>query len=80
MAPLSKIKINKNVPVPVDARMVKYPFRRMSVGDSFFVEGTHEHRHVRENARAHGETYAMTFVARPVVENDVQGTRVWRVA
>jgi len=37
---MTPLKIEKNIPIPARHKEVKYPFRTMAVGDSFFVKGT----------------------------------------
>jgi hypothetical protein len=85
------ISIEKGVPIP-DGRYTnggreKYPFRRMEIGDSFFVSD--EGRMSGQWLRAKLYTYAasvrkrgvpdLRITARVVEENGVSGVRVWRV-
>jgi|TARA_R110002020_G_scaffold110605_2_gene255418 hypothetical protein len=55
----------------------KYPFKKLKVGQSFFVPG--------KSAKELPVWYwsnrlpGIKFIARSLVENDIYGTRVWRI-
>jgi len=55
----------------------KYPFKKLKVGQSFFIPG--------KNSKELPMWYwskrlpGIKFISRTVVENDVSGTRVWRI-
>lgn len=55
----------------------RYPFTQLKVGQSFFISG----KHAGElpvwywSKRLPGRK----FIARSLVENDISGTRVWRI-
>ena len=72
------IKIDKNVPLPnPDGFQGKYPWRKMEVGDSFFVVG-------KKTNSLTGCAYklkelGMRFAFRTVTEDGVKGVRAWRV-
>ena len=70
-----EFKIERGIPVPTSTRRAKYPWRAMSVGDSFFVVGK-----LRSSMSAvvanTGRRTGWRFVTR--AEGD--GVRVWRVA
>lgn len=72
------IKIKKGIPIPNPlGNNGKYPFRFMTPGDSFFAPGKHSSNiHPCIALRPGNEN----FVTRNVVENDVRGVRVWRIA
>jgi len=72
------IDVDKGIPVPnlgSHGRSVKYPFRTMAVGESFFAPDMSTTglitaaRHYRPSR----------FTCRKVVENGVKGARCWRV-
>ena len=69
-------KIDKNIPITTGPRSRKYPVSDLDVGDSFFVAGA--------GAQKFGGIFAphkpKKFCVRTVVENNVRGTRVWRVS
>ena len=67
-------KIDKRVPLPL-ARLGKYPWREMQVGDSFLVE-REDQRAMGAKASTAGRRLGRKFATR-VVEG---GIRVWRVA
>lgn len=73
---MTQIKIDKGVPIPPQKRndYRKYPFKNLSIGDSFFIE--EKYSKVAPSASAHGRRYKKQFTAR--IENG--GTRVWRIA
>lgn len=75
------IEIEKGVPIPPQVRVGRkatYPFREMQLGDSFFVPGkttTQFSAHRVSSLKKLG----LEFVSRTVVEDGVEGCRVWRV-
>jgi hypothetical protein len=87
----AKISIDKNVPVPpaspYGGAPIKFPWRDMVPGDSFFAAG-----YVTSVKRAKNGEPSMNFnngkkahpgskwMSRTVTENGVNGCRVWRVA
>ena len=68
-------KIESGIPAPTSTRRAKYPWRAMSVGDSFFVVGKLCSSMSATAANA-GQRTGFRFVTR--AEGD--GVRVWRVA
>ncbi len=73
--------VEKGVPLPAlrAGRPPKYPWRGMSVGDSFFVPGYSREMHnnlIRSAAQALGSGRVAT---RKLTENDEVGVRVWRL-
>lgn len=72
-------EVENNHPIPAQAlprgRKEKYPWSKMEVGDSFFVEAGSIKTIVSAAAKAKGRT-GFVFVARP----DGEGIRVWRYA
>ena len=84
--------IEQNVPLPPPRNNSSYPFDQLDVGESFLVEcdtnnpnGKRIDRNVRSNATSANNRLApKKFTCRRVVEGDtpeeeVVGTRVWRV-
>jgi hypothetical protein len=75
---MAMFKIEKKVQVPPQAngsRKAIYPFKAMSVGDSFFVpQTTTDGSTVRTSAYSAGKMLNRTFITR----KDKDGIRVWR--
>ena len=76
----SDFKIQKNVPIPPRAggrSGSKYPFRKMEVGDSVFVEGkaTKVASAIQAASKANK---GWKFESRAINENGASGVRVWR--
>jgi len=71
-----EIKIDKNVPIPMGTRNLKYPLGSLEVGDSFFFETA--------NTNSLGGVFSQhkpkKFSVRTLTENGVKGIRVWRVS
>ena len=67
------VQIETGVPIPVGVRR-SYPYREMSVGDSFWVEGIGLQVVMNTNYRW-GKRLGRKFIAR----TDGPGVRVWRV-
>ena len=71
--------MEKNIPIPAVAGAKKYPFRKMKVGESFFVAGD-EGKNMRVAARMHSMRNGdYKFSGRAVTEDGVEGHRLWRV-
>lgn len=74
-------ELTNTIPLPNSGprgRKVKYPFRVMKPGDSFFVPNTKSatvYQAARKAALACGDR---KFVVRSVSERGVAGARVWR--
>ena len=75
-------KIDKDIPIPITKRRgrpTKYPFAKMDVGDSVFFPG----ERIKGNAYMAAINYAsgrdVRFKSRTVIEDGVEGIRVWRV-
>lgn len=69
----SKIKIERNIPIPVEKGR-KYPFKEMEIGDSFYVEGV-KHNSLSGVATVIGYRLGMKFIVR----RWKTGLRCWRV-
>lgn len=83
------MKVHKNVPLPPDARNVKYPFGQMEVNDSVYVEDDVTFERARRAAQAYGKQKGWSFTARKgigIEEFDgeemtfpvTQGGTIWR--
>ncbi len=73
----SKYRIEKNIPPPEDSRgLQKYPFKKMEIGDSFFVPAG-KAKSVRQQVQYYQKRSAepVRFTVRQVEG----GVRVWRV-
>ncbi len=71
----AQFDVEKGIPVPRSASgWVKYPFRQMEVGDSFFVAGATSKTLVNaaQGHRYEGRKYTVRTVD--------GGARVWRIA
>jgi hypothetical protein len=74
---MTQIKIDKGVPAPNEhwsRNRVKYPFKSMEVGDSFFTETSR----VAVTSAACG--YARRNGVKFTTRSENGGTRVWRIA
>lgn len=71
---MSKIRIDKNVPMPV-----RYPFADMQVGDSFAVPKTVHRTTVSIAALRYGRKHGMKFAVRQTDPIN-KSLRCWRVA
>jgi hypothetical protein len=71
----NQFKIEKGIPMPqINAgRPCKYPWAKMNVGDSVFMDSVNVS--VLVSALSYGKKHAMEFASR--VENE--GRRIWRV-
>jgi hypothetical protein len=75
------IEIQSGVPVPPRrVGSVLYPYERMKVGDSFFVEGQTKYKinDMCARNRKMGHRLKMRFIARRVTEGEKVGIRIWR--
>ena len=71
--------IDKRKPIPKrkgGGNTVKYPFREMAVGDSFFAP----YRTTSQLVAAASYYGPKRFSARKVTERGVPGARIWRIA
>jgi hypothetical protein len=68
------ITIDKDIPLP--RHRVVYPFPEMEVGDSFFSKKSR--KTLAGIAYYWSRKLGFKFATRDVVENDVEGVRVWR--
>ena len=78
----SDFKIEKNIPIPPRAggrNGSKYPFRKLEVGDSTFVEGKPSKIASALQAAAKKMPKG-SFTSRAVTEDGKDGLRVWRQA
>jgi hypothetical protein len=72
-----EIKIEKGITIPRSSgvgRAIKYPFKHMEIGDSFFVNGGTKHGAIRQsayNARIPGAKFT--------IRKEAAGYRVWRI-
>jgi hypothetical protein len=84
---MSKFKIDSNVPLPTRVRRSsslekQYPFKDLDPGQSFFVPKSEAKPTSLQSgiSRMNKRTPAdgMKFTIRPVTENGVEGSRIWR--
>jgi hypothetical protein len=80
------MNIEKDIPIPdgprnkkhadkkLGSKRIKYPFRDMQVGDSFFVDGESCEGKARSAATAFGRRWMVVFVCR----KESTGIRIWR--
>jgi hypothetical protein len=73
------IKVDKDFPVPASARR-KYPWDDMGIGDSFFVAGANSTGMSNAAKGARKKRTDSRWMCRTVVENGIEGVRVWRIA
>lgn len=85
------IKIDKGVPLsapPTGPGSAKYPWRKMVVGDSFFVAGLRVGGGKSRSGNTKGFSTSggknmvpgSKWCSRTVTENGIRGVRVWRIA
>lgn len=65
-------EIEKNIPI-----VGKYPFDKMEVGDSFYVEGD---KNSKANLRMAAFTYRKKVNVEFATKSDDKGIRIWRTA
>ena len=84
---MTEVIIDKGIPLPSDIRNeLKYPFDKMSIGDSIFFtlgEGDNAQRmknRLSQATRTYGKKQEpeQHFVIRYRLENEVSGVWVWR--
>ena len=76
------IKIDKGKPIaahPKKAKVSKYPWPDMEVGDSFFLPGMNVAA-FSGSAHTAGRRTGKKFSLRTLTEDGVKGVRCWRVA
>ena len=71
-------EIEKGIEAPEkrQGREPKYPWKELTIGDSFFVCAG---RYFASSANHAQKRYGVTLVTRTRVENGVKGVRVWRI-
>lgn len=71
-------EIEKGVPIPEITHASKYPFEKMEVGDSFFVEGDEAKNRLYSSASVYSKRHGgkTKFVVRGVDG----GARCWRTS
>lgn len=74
------IEIEDGIEAPAarTAYVTKYPFRKMKVGQSFWI--AEERKRVEPAASQCGRRYGMKFICRKMENGGEWGIRVWRVA
>lgn len=81
------IQIDIGIPLPTDTRSdSRYPFDKMSVGDSIFLvlkegdNGTRMKNRLSQSTRSYGKKQdpEQHFILRFRLENEVSGVRIWR--
>lgn len=78
---MNQVQIEKGIVCPPPQRASKYPFKTMEVGDSFFVPVTvAKAASIANGGKKALKAVGAKFSIRSVVENEVSGTRIWRVA
>lgn len=83
------MQIDKNIPPPVarafkskTGRLSRYPFRQMEIGDSAFFPGANKvnaQHPAYMAAKTIQKRDGLRFTLRSVVENGVEGVRIWRL-
>jgi len=78
------MKIDKNVPIPETQyrgqKESKYPFDKLGIGDSFFIECNKENARAKQStlcalASRFGKNKRKSFIVKQVLG----GVRVWRI-
>jgi len=73
---LSKPEISLDKDIPIPKREYKYPFHKMEIGDSFWVEKNVES--LTSVIRFWSEKLNATFYTKTMTKDGKDGTRVWR--
>lgn len=76
------MKIEKNIPVtlPAIGRHAKYPFAKMEVGDSVYIECKARGVHVTgERARVAAAVYGLRTGKKFIYRKEKTGVRIWRI-
>jgi predicted solute-binding protein len=68
------LKIEKNVPVPLGAKVIRTALSSMSAGDSFLVAAATENERSMIHREMKAHRYAFTS------RTEGEGMRVWRLA
>lgn len=71
---MNKYKIENKYPIGQLNGLVKYPFAKMKVGDSFWYSAN-EKRNVASAASVYGKKHDMGFSTR----TNKKGGRIWRI-
>ena len=72
-------EIDSNIEIPkAKHNDVKYPFRDLSIGDSFFVPDGDSLRGTISGFYTRAKTNGTSITIRLVTENGIDGHRVWR--
>jgi hypothetical protein len=81
MAKKQALKIDSGIPVPPDPNEKKdlYPYKKMKVGDSFYVDGATITKMCRRNYYW-GVMLKSRYTCRTIRDGKRIGTRVWRTA
>lgn len=73
-----QLKIEKNVPIPnVAQKIEKYPFAKMDIGDSFFVEFSKKDALRMQRSMHYIQKKLKIKLVSRINEN---GIRIWRIA
>ena len=73
-----KIEISSDIPIPVPGGRRRYPWKKMKVGDSFFLPGNEQTQNTVSGA-GRNIFGAGCVSTRKTTENGVVGYRVWRI-
>lgn len=75
-----EFQIDTDIPMPTvtRSRQSKYPWGKLEVGNSFFIKGR-KPQSISTTRRYAQKKYNAQYTAQLVTENEVQGTRVWRI-
>ena len=74
------MKVEKNLPIPKEnrGRKAKYPWDKLKVGDSFFIEGKSKKYNVYSCVASYNRTKAPAPISITIREEG-EGVRVWRI-
>ncbi len=70
-------KIDKGIELPPERVKNSYPWKELSIGDSFFVPNMRSG--ARQGLQSISARHGIRIAVRSVVENGVKGVRVWRI-
>jgi hypothetical protein len=75
-----KIKIESGIPIPtLESKRIKYPFREMKVGESFFVKDIENPKKTRNRIASAATMWARNKDYKFRTQVFDTGVRIWRI-
>lgn len=83
MAKINEFKIEKDIPFPQQSKELKYPFKTMEIGDSFFVpcKGLDEQKKIQCSILSRANYFKLRLNLNVKFTSSVikGGVRIWRI-